>query len=395
MRVLHVISGLDARFGGPPFASVATAIAVRLSGIENRLVFPFDVNAGPEDYPALELLRAGGVPTTTIPLTRWLHTRGRRWAVSLTFPLWLARRVRRYDVIHAEGGWTFTTLVALFVGRLSRSVVILTPHESLTDFDISRSRPLTRIGKRLLRRLYLRSFDAVVTSSRLEQIGTDETRQRTVVVYHAVAAPLSLQRHPTSLEERSFVVGYLGRLDPKKNVEILLDVLPHLPAYARLLVAGAGAPEYQEALRERAQTRGVDDRVEWLGFVGALGKRSLFEEIDILAIPSAYECFSIVAAEAMAAGVPVLITRQSGVAEAVEQNSAAILVDPTLSSVLRGLADAVQHPEALVGLAERAQAVARSEFSLEAHGTRLVAVYKQALARRRSISVMPHSGATR
>lgn len=309
--------------------------------------------------------------------------------MSLRFPLWLARRVRWYDVIHTHGAWTFTTFVTLAVARLSRRVVILTPHESLTDFDISRSRPVARIGKRLLRRLYLRSFDAVVTSSRLEQMGTDETRRRTVVVYHAVAARLELRRPPAPLGERPFVIGYLGRLDAKKNVEILLDALPHLPTHVRLLAAGAGAPDYEEELRKRAYAAGVSDRVEWLGFLGAAGKRSFFEAIDILAIPSVYECFSIVAAEAMAAGVPVLITRQSGVAEAVERHSAAIVVDPTLSSVLSGLSDAAQHPEMLTGLVERARVVARSEFSIEAHGARLVAVYERALARRRREVLAP------
>jgi glycosyltransferase involved in cell wall biosynthesis len=97
----------------------------------------------------------------------------------------------------------------------------------------------------------------------------------------------------------------------------------------------------------------------------------------------------------MTAGVPVLVTRQSGVAEVVESCAGAILVDPTLSSVLSGLDQAVQHPEMLTPLAERARAAAEREFSLEAHGSRLVAVYEQALARRRHAVLAPRPGAVR
>jgi glycosyltransferase involved in cell wall biosynthesis len=377
-----VSGGLDARFGGPSSSAIATSVAVRRCGVANRFVFPFEGAARAEGSPMMNFLHAARVATTPLPLSgpRLL---ARRWGFSLSFVRWFVRNVRGYDVIHAHGSWTFTTLIALAVGRLSRQVMILTPHESLTDFDISRSPPVRRIIKRALRRLYLRAFDAVVTSSRLEQADTDAGRRRPFVVFHAVVASAEL-RARNSARKPSFVIGYLGRLDPKKNVEMLLDALAHLPPHTRMIIAGQGTPEYEKTLYARARKRRIDHRVEWWGFVGANGKRTLFESVDVLAMPSAYECFGLVAAEGMMAGVPLLISSRSGVAEVAARHDAAIVVEPTLHAVVAGLRRAERQRESLSIMGVRGRLAAQNEFSLDTHGARLVKVYEHALARRRT-----------
>jgi len=296
--------------------------------------------------------------------------------------MWLVRHARRFDVIHAEGGWTFTTLAALIVGRLSRRVVILSPHETLTDFDISRSGALGRLTKKVLRRFYLRWFDRVVTSSGLEQRDTDRSGGATDVIYHAVSIPPDRRRRRDADKRDVFVVGYLGRLDPKKNVEILVDSLPLLSNPVRLVVAGEGDPFYEQELRDRARRAGVAGQVEWLGFVGGAGKRSFFEGIHVLALPSSYECFGVAAAEAMAAGVTVIVSRNCGVAEVVERYAAGMIVEPMLCAVSGALEDAQRDPIRRVSFSRRARAAATAEFSLEIHGARLLAVYERAMTER-------------
>ncbi len=103
------------------------------------------------------------------------------------------------------------------------------------------------------------------------------------------------------------VVGYLGRLSQEKGVHLLLEAIAGTGK--QLVVAGEGAVPEVEALRQR----GPAD-VRWRGW---LQPDALFEEIDVLVVPSRWrEPFGLVVVEAARAGVPVLIADQPGLIEA-------------------------------------------------------------------------------
>jgi glycosyltransferase involved in cell wall biosynthesis len=109
----------------------------------------------------------------------------------------------------------------------------------------------------------------------------------------------------------------LGRLDPKKGIENLFEACKILnfesPVGAgrqfldwSLVVAGSGSDEYTEGLRSRVRALGLTERVEMVGQVRDERKEALFDETDILVVPSYTENFANVVVEALARGVPVL-----------------------------------------------------------------------------------------
>ena len=104
-------------------------------------------------------------------------------------------------------------------------------------------------------------------------------------------------------------VVFLGRLHPIKAVENLIDAIARARVPATLTLAGAGDPDYERALAHRITTLGLEGRARMIGAVAGDAKRRLFEEADVLVIPSFRESFSIVVVEALAHGVPVLAAR--------------------------------------------------------------------------------------
>jgi phosphatidylinositol alpha-mannosyltransferase len=100
-------------------------------------------------------------------------------------------------------------------------------------------------------------------------------------------------------------VVFIGRHEPRKGLEVLLQALPYLPADITLLVAGEGPA----TARLRHATAG-DQRVCWLGRVSEADKQRLFATAGVLCAPSLDgESFGVVLLEAMAAGLPVLASR--------------------------------------------------------------------------------------
>lgn len=121
------------------------------------------------------------------------------------------------------------------------------------------------------------------------------------------------------------VIGALGRLHVDKGFDDLLRALadPDLCSRNwRLRIAGEG-PE-REALRLLASRLGIAERVELIGWVD--DRRSFFQSIDMLCMPSRTESFGMVLVEAMAHGIPAVVSDNPGSREIVRSGRDALVV---------------------------------------------------------------------
>ena len=249
-----------------------------------------------------------------------------KWGLSVDIAIWLLRHARDFDVVHLQYVWCTTSFVGCLAGKLAGVPVVVTPHESLTRYDIevaSRSRIL-RVSKGLIKSLYLRLVDCIVFMSRLEERGTALGETRSVLIHHAVAETISTPERPVPEDDhRPLRIAYLGRVAPKKNLHLLVAAVAHDQGRGwRLSIAGPGS---LLDTRERHEPATTGDRIIRLGFLEDRG--DLFRDSDVLVMPSDYEGFGMVAAEAMSYGLPVIVTRQSGVAEIVEEFGAGIVIE--------------------------------------------------------------------
>jgi glycosyltransferase involved in cell wall biosynthesis len=152
-------------------------------------------------------------------------------------------------------------------------------------------------------------------------------------------------------------IGYVGRLVEEKGLGELAAAWTRLAgADPRLHLVLAGEGGYEAELRRRL---GKDSRVRWLGYRRDVP--AVLAALDVVVLPSWEESFGIAAAEAMAAGRPVVATRTGGLAEVVGEDGG-ILVPCRDSDALAGaLARLVADPDlrGRVGRAGRVRVVAR------------------------------------
>jgi glycosyltransferase involved in cell wall biosynthesis len=178
---------------------------------------------------------------------------------------------------------------------------------------------------------------------------------------HVVCVPNPVSCDVAPPGSRSRLVLFLGRLEPAKGIFDLLDAIAALrPAVpdVRLVCAGHGN---RIAVARYAEALGIADAVKFTGWVGPSGKRALFEAAAAFALPSYEEALPVGLLEAMAAGVPPVVSAIGGIPEVVVDGVSGFLVAPgDRSSLERGLRRLLIDTK----LAERIGAAARESARL-------------------------------
>ena len=126
------------------------------------------------------------------------------------------------------------------------------------------------------------------------------------------------------MPDGALVTGFIGRLERRKGLIDLMNAWPVVAEsipQAHLVIAGRG-PDEQEARK----VAGSAPRVTWLGYRD--DSASVIKSLDIAAVPSHWEGFGLVAAEAMAAGIPVVAADASSLPEIVRHERDGLLVPP-------------------------------------------------------------------
>lgn len=186
------------------------------------------------------------------------------------------------------------------------------------------------------------AVSACTKNDAVRVLGIDPER---IAVIHSGIADAFFHADPAGIRERygierPFVLA-LGTIEPRKNIDALLDAFEALPVHLReafeLVIAGPmGWASEKTAERLRA--------VRYLGYIPERDLAPLTAAATVLAYPSLYEGFGFPVAQAMAAGAPVITSNVSSLPEIA--GDAAVLIDPRSVAELRdGLARLLESPD--------------------------------------------------
>ena len=249
--------------------------------------------------------------------------------------------------------------------------LVLVPHVH----DMLERAPLPWRSRRFWKRAPAVLCDSRAVAERCRTLGAPADRLRVVHCPVEVTDPCE---RPAWADGRP-TVGFVGRLEPRKGPLDLLRALPRLAEEVpdvRLVLAGGdelgGARDYSGRVRAEAARHG--GAVLLLGEVPDAAR--LMPWFDVLAVPSLQEPFGTVAAEALAAGTPVVATRSGGMEEYVTEEVGA-LVGPGDPAALSDALSTVLGRKARLGDACRAAA---EPFAAERVAETVAAAFSDALA---------------
>lgn len=176
---------------------------------------------------------------------------------------------------------------------------------------------------------------------------------------------------------------YVGRLDPVKGVDVLVDALGQVPG-ATLRLVGSGSDAYEAQLRDQVRKLGLGDRVDWAGPVDAELLPAIYAEADAVVFPVRWrEPWGLVPLEAMAAGRPVIATSRGGAATYLRDEQNALIMPVDDPRALSGLIERLAHDPRLREALREGGFQTAAEHSAERYEQRLVDELERAAARER------------
>lgn len=180
------------------------------------------------------------------------------------------------------------------------------------------------------------------------------------------------------------IVYSVGRIVAEKGIEVLVRAAPLVLAQvpeAKFVIAGKG-PEL-DRLRWLVGDMSLAEKVMLLGYVSEEERNRLFVVADCAVFPSLYEPFGIVALEAMAARVPVVVSEVGGLREVVQHGETGITIYPgSVESCAWGIVHTLQHPEWAAMRVANAYRKVETVYSWDTIASQTEDVYRRVLAER-------------
>ena len=393
VRVLHVIPAVAPRYGGPSRAVTAMCRALAGAGAETLVVATdADGPTGRLPLPLGETVTYDGVPT------RFFR---REWSEALKYsrPMarWLDGHAAEFDVVHVHGVFSHACLAAGRACGRAGVPYVVRPLGSLDPWSLRQKRlrkqVLRTLGvNRMLRRAAVIHYTTAAERDLAEQalglergvvvpLGVDDE-----LVRGDVETGLFRRRHP-ELGDDPYIL-FLSRLHPKKGLEALVDAFGRIRGVEglrpwRLVIAGDGEPGYVASLKRVVARYGQSAETLFVGWLEGIDRLAAYRDAALFVLPSRQENFALSVAEAMALGVPVLVSDRVNLADDVREAGAGWVSGTEPESLRGALWAALSDPgeRRARGLAGRA--LVRRRFTWSAVGRQLAELYRD-LARGRA-----------
>ena len=342
MRILDIISSVNPTGGGPieGLKQQAEVLSKRGNTIE---VASLDDPSAPwvRDFP-MKLYPLG---PSRFPF-EWLN-----YAYAPRFIPWLHAHAQNYDAVIVHGLWQYHGFATWRVLRDGPIPYYVFTHGMLDPW-FKRAYPLKHMKKWLYwpwaEYRVLRDAKAVLFTCEEERVLARRSfwlyRCREMVVGFgtaAVAGNADLQREiffqefPGLRDKRLLL--FLSRIHPKKGCDLLIEAFARVakrdPAL-HLVMAGPDQLGWKEKLEAQAEALSIADRITWAGMLSGDLKWGAYRVAEVFMLPSHQENFGIVVAEALACGVPVLISDKVNIWREIRSAGAGLVAEDNLEGTL-------------------------------------------------------------
>ena len=383
MKILHVIPSIDPESGGPAEALLTMVKLAKHSGNDITVVATNEGN----DSDTFQVHKSNLEKFSSVHVFPYFGSHSHK--VSLWLHLWIAAHIFEFDVLHIHAAFSLTSSFSARQARKNNVPYVFRPLGTLSDSSIVHK-------SSFIKRLYFYFFEEStllgasvvhVTSKQeresVKNFRAEEVRNVPVFTFEPVYSKSKKSKNTRLVDKRPIILGFLGRLHSKKNVDILIQSLKMLnfsEERFRLRIAGKGDQKYINHLEKVAKDLNVGKYIDWIGFVSGSDKELFFEHIDVFVSPSLHENFGIAAVEAMSRSVPCVLSKgHEFLSHSTTINC--VFCDLSVVSVAQAIEHIVgQNDQDMGRMVELGREYIETTFSIDSVGKQLQEMYESAVS---------------
>jgi glycosyltransferase involved in cell wall biosynthesis len=387
MKILHVIANLAPRYGGPSLACWQMARAVARLGHQVSIYTTNQDGPGELAVPVDRPVWRDGVEVRYFPIQT-----PRFWGTSLPLALALRRKVPASDLVHIHSLYLFHDLVAGHWCRRFKVPYLVRPHGTLDPFIYRRHRWRKRLMEHLFEHRNIRQAAALhFTTAAEAKLAAPFTFQTPGLV---VPLGLNFEEFAVLPEPGKFrcrypeigdkhIILFFGRINFKKGLDLLAQAFGAVARRRQdvhLVIAGPDNEGWGARVRTWLSEQGVLDRTTFTGMLLGPEKLAVLRDASLFVLPSHSENFGLAVIEAMAAGLPVIISDQVNIWQEVQDGDAGRVIPVDSAALAAQILDLLDKPEAARRMGQQGRSLVQQRFQWNEIARTLAAAYERIIA---------------
>jgi glycosyltransferase involved in cell wall biosynthesis len=380
MRVLHIVPSLTSSSGGP--AQVVTQLCQELKkqGIEVTIATTKveKMQVISSLVPAYYFQRQFSL---LLPL---------QFAFSMGLKKWLHRHIRKFDLVHIHYLFTYPSTIAAHYANKYKIPYIVRPVGMLSPLCLKKSAFKKKLYTLFFEKRNLKNAAAIHFTSEEEMNVARNLKLNNQCVL--VPNGLNLEKFKNleflkGIFRKQYpqingkkIILFLSRIHPIKGLDLLIPALKILSQKRSdfvFVLVGSGPKNYERRVKRALASASLTELTIFTGFLEDEMKFALLADADVFVLPSYHESFGMAVAEAMAAGLPVIISNKVNIYKLIEDYQAGIVTELDVLDIALALERLLEDEHLRLRMGANGRRLVEDNFDVKKTAKQMLKIYNQ------------------
>lgn len=335
-----------------------------------------------------------GVKVNYFTFTRFFEFMGSNgWQFSRQITCALKNNLKDFDLIYILEPWSYPAVAAVYYSRKHKLPYMIVPQGMLYPYAFSQKICKKWPYYQLVIRKNLEAASVIQYTTEDEAEKTHSflgLTNRAIIIPNAIdllefsgfIAQKRLRARYPHLKDKKIIL-FLSRIHWIKGLDILVQAFARLAKERKdlhLLIIGGDKDRYSKVVKKWIRKYQISEDVTFGGMLTGREKLEAYADSDIFVLPSYSDNFGIVAAEAMASRLPVVISNRVGIYREVERNKAGIVIDANTESLYRAVKLLLENSELRKEIAAKGRKLVEEYYDVEKVADKMIKTFEEILA---------------